>query len=55
MSMTPTRIAGFSAIADSNSGLLVSAGGLADMADPVNVPGTSDQYKTGGGNCLHLF
>ncbi|MDI5811388.1 hypothetical protein MJM95_31060, partial [Salmonella enterica subsp. enterica serovar Anatum] len=33
-------------IADSNSGLLgLQPEDWLDMADPVNVPGTSDQYK----------
>lgn len=47
MSMTPTLNRGLQRyIADSNSGLLgLQPEDWLDMADPVNVPGTSDQYK----------
>ncbi len=52
MSMTPTLNRGLQRyIADSNSGLLgLQPEDWLDMADPVNVPGTSDQYKTGDGS-----
>ncbi len=52
MSMTPTLNRGLQRyIADSNSALLgLQPEDWLDMADPVNIPGTSYQYKTGDVN-----